>query len=353
MPSDSLTIFFICTHWWGSDARALGQALRGQGHALIEGIYEDYFPQTWMSNQLRLVRKFIRPWIVRQYNADLMRILESSTPDLLLVFKGMLLDPEVVAAAKKRRIPTYCVYPDVTFSNFGSNIVECMKLYDVLFTTKHFHLDLPNSEQLTLPRRRVLVSHGYDPEVHRPIQLSPKQLETYGCDAAYVGVWTPKKESAMQELISRLPNLNLHIWGPGWERAAPEVLKRWKQRGAFGDEATLIYHAAKINLCVLTEAGSGIDQGDEITVRTWQIPASGGFLLHEDTEELKRHFYPGEEVATFSGADQMAKQVTYYLQNPDQRERVRKAGNIRCLKDRQTYEPMARQIIDHFHQSAV
>ncbi len=349
MPQQPITIFYLCTHWWGSDARALGQALRAQGHTLIEGIYEDYFPQSWRSTPLRIARKLIRPWIEKEYNQSLLKILDSSNPDLVLVFKGMLLSPEVLIKARQRKIPVYCVYPDITFDSFGDNIVECLKLYDVLFTTKRFHLELPDQPKLKLPEKRILISHGYDPEVHRPLNLTDQQIKTYGCDAAYVGVWTPKKEATLSALTGLLPNLDLQIWGPGWERADSKIRAFWKNRGAYGDEATLIYQAAKINLCILTEGESIDAPGDTITVRTWQIPASGGFLLHEETDELKLHFTLREEVGTFSDIQDMAKCISYYLEHPEERERIRLAGHQRCLRDKQTYHAAAESIMAHFY----
>jgi 2-polyprenyl-3-methyl-5-hydroxy-6-metoxy-1,4-benzoquinol methylase len=60
-----------------------------------------------------------------------------------------------------------------------------------------------------------------------------------------------------------------------------------------------VYSASKINLGLLSEAGGGTTLGDQVTARTWQIPAAGGFMLLESTEELVRYFAPAATWPSF------------------------------------------------------
>jgi hypothetical protein len=47
---------------------------------------------------------------------------------------------------------------------------------------------------------------------------------------------------------------------------------------------------------------NGTQSGDLTTARTWQIPASGGFMLHEDSQELRASFEANVEVGVFTNA---------------------------------------------------
>ncbi len=335
-------ILFLGADWWGSDARALAVALRRRGHCLIEVQYEDYIPPYWSSFPLKVLRRLIRPWCVANYNQAVAQHLDNSAIDFVLVFKGMLLTPDTLVAFRRRNISLYCFYPDVGFASHGANIVECLPHYDAVFTTKEFHL---RDEKLRTPGRDLqLVRHGFDPEVHRIVQVSETVRKHYACDVSFVGGWSPKKEQLVATLRQARPDCHVKLWGPGWKRAAEVVRQCWAGRGAFGDESVIIYQCSKINLGLLSAAQADTTSGDQTTVRTWQIPAAGGFLLHEETAELKQYLTPGKEAATFTDAADLPQKVDYYLRNPEERIKIAAAGRQRCLAGQYTYAAAAETI---------
>lgn len=338
-------ILFLGANWWGSDARALAVALRSSGHNLIEVNYQDFLSTHWSSWYLRVLRRAIRPLLASSFNEAVLQHAGNPAIDFLLVFKGMLLNPRTLAYFRSRKIPAYCFYPDVSFSEHGGNIWQCLPFYDCLFTTKEFHVRDP------ILRQRVkdiqLVSHGFDPEVHRPTTSGPLVLDYYACDVSFVGCWSPKKERLIASLVTAIPRLTLKLWGPGWNRAQPPVRQRWSGRGAYGDELAVIYQASRINLGLLSEAGSDTGSGDEVTARTWQIPATTGFLLHEQTSELERYFISGREVATFQDAADLPLKVQYYLNQKSERDEIARRGYERCLTSGYTYSIAAKTICDY------
>lgn len=338
-------ILFLGADWWGSDARALAVALRQRGHSLIEVQYEEFFPLHWSSFPLKVVRRFIRPWCATNYNQAVAHYLGNPAIDFVLVFKGMILRPETLAAFRHRHIPLYCFYPDVSFGAHGSNIANCLVHYDCVFTTKEFHL---RDQQWRSRLQDIkLVRHGFDPEVHRPIQMTAAVRQHYECDVSFVGCWSPKKEHLVEALIAGLPSVQLRLWGPGWDRA-PGTRRFWTGRGAYGDELAIIYQCSKINLGLLSEQATDTTSGDQTTVRTWQIPASGGFMLHEATAELAQSLEPGKEVATFENAVDLPGLVQQYLAQPEARARIAAAGRQRCVSGQYTYSAAA-ELICSYH----
>ena len=346
-PADApRLILFLGAKWWGSDSRALAMALRRLGHILIEVDAEDYVPVQWSSPALRIARRALSPWSVREYNRVIRRHAENPGLDFMLVFKGKHLAPQTLATFVNTGRPAYCMYPDVSFLDHGPDIWNCLPLYDCLFTTKSYHLQ--DSRLRERIRRLELVSHGFDPEVHRPVAVGRADSPAYSCDVSFVGCWSPKKQRILADLLARLPGLDLRIWGNGWARASQGLVTFWQGRGAFGDELSLIYRCSRINLGLLSEAGGGSTVGDQVTARTWQIPATGGFLLHEATAELERYFSPGREVAVFASSEELAEQTARYLSDEPQRSAVAAAGHDRCLRSGYTYLGAAQQILD-FH----
>lgn len=340
-------IGFLGADWWGSDARATAMELRRRGGLLIERHYEDFFPTRWRATRLRLVRRLLRSWMQIDYNSAVQDLLAVDGLQFLLVFKGMLLLPQTLQKFRDRNVPIYCLYPDVSFQDHGGNIWDCLPLYDCVFTTKPYHLNDKRLKERT--RRLVAVEHGFDAEVHRPVQVTDSLLRQYGCDVSFVGAWSAKKERMIRWLLQSGHALQIRIWGPSWNRAAADVRSVWQGRGAWGDETTAIYACSRINLGLLSEAGTGTVSGDLTTARTWQIPASGGFMLHEDTAELRQSFAAETEVGLFQGESDLAERVLYWLQHDEARRTAAARAMQKSLQVPYTYARAVAAILQ-FHQ---
>lgn len=351
-------ILFIGADWWGSDARSLAMAFRHRGHVLIEGLPEDFKPTAWNSTPLKIVRRLILPLVQRDYNRHILRLLGNQAIDFVVVFKGPMLESTTVAQIAKQGLKSYCFYPDVSLRDHGAAIWEAIPHYDCLFTTKSFHLTDP--EIRSRAKDIQLVNHGFDPDVHRPVADTPKQAARYRCDVSFVGCWSPKKENLLKAIIRGCPDIRLRIWGVDWSMGDEAIRRFWEGRGAFGDELCAVYRNSRINLGLLSEAGTGVKMGDQTTARTWQIPACSGFMLHEMTEELAQFFNPEEEVGTFrydpakpaESEASLVEQVRHYLDHDDRRQTVGAAGHRRCLDSRYTHDDTARRIVQ-YHELAI
>jgi hypothetical protein len=338
-------IGFLGADWWGSDARATAAELRRRGFLLVERHYEDFFPNRWRSILLRGLRRCLRPLISRDYNASVRELLKVSSLEFLLVFKGMLLDANTLQLFRNRGVRCYCIYPDVSFFDHGPNIWDCLPLYDCVFTTKSFHMD--DAELKSHVRDLQLVPHGFDPEVHRRVPLAQSTLQAYACDASFVGTWSAHKELLLRAIIAHRPSIDLRIWGPGWDLAAPDVLNFWQGRGAWGDEIVAIYQASRINLGLLSEAGTGTVSGDLTTARTWQIPGSGGFLLHKRTPEFCAAFEPQQEVGVFDGPEDIGAAVQWWLEHPEERTAAAERAWQRAHASQYTYANAVTAVLDY------
>lgn len=351
-PNNSLPktycIGFLGADWWGSDARAVAMEFRRQGHAVIERNYEDFFPTRWTDN-LRILRRLAKPWMAANFNHAIEDLLQIDSLDFLLVFKGMLLSKKTLQKFCAKSLKTYCFYPDVSVTAHGKNIADCIPLYDCVFTTKRFHLQDVRLKRMA--RDLKFVHHGYDPDVHRPIPGFASAKSFYSADISFVGAWSAKKEWLIQAIAPIGNDYSIKIWGPGWDRSAPDVRRFWQGRGAYGDELVAIYCASKINLGLLSEKAADTAQGDSTTVRTWQIPACGAFLLHELTDELNDYFIPEQEVGVFSGKDDLAEKVMYYLSFPAEIESIAAAGRSRCISSRYDYSSAVSTILNHHEGS--
>ena len=71
----------------------------------------------------------------------------------------------------------------------------------------------------------------------------------------------------------------------------------------------------------------------QIRLRDFEVPMSGGFYLVEYMEELEEFFEIGKEIACYNGPEDLVEKVKHYLKHDTEREKIRRAGYERSLRD--------------------
>ena len=103
-------------------------------------------------------------------------------------------------------------------------------------------------------------------------------------------------------------------------------------RSVIGDLYSLALNSSAINIALLSERVEGASIGDQITSRTFTIPATRSFMLHQRTEEVHEYFVEDKEMACFDSADELVDKVRYYLKAERVREEINKHGYERAVK---------------------
>jgi spore maturation protein CgeB len=235
----------------------------------------------------------------------------------------------------------------VSMTAHGDNIPKSIPIYDLIFTTKTF--GIKDMEAAYGVKNARFIPHGFDPEIHRKFPISDADKNKFGCDASFIGTWSPKKEAWLTVLKTTCPDISLKIWGEQWFKATSQTIKSSIQyTGVLGDLYAIAIQCSKINLGILSEKVSGSSSGDLITSRTFHIPGSSGFMLHERNEESVLYFTPNVEAGFFSDAEEMAKQVNYFRYNDALREQIQAAGYRRALKDH-SLDQRAKTVLEYIN----
>jgi spore maturation protein CgeB len=318
--------------WRGSNAGGLFRALSRQG-CLIEVTDEFYFISLQTRRKLtKVFERLIRPLQTDEYNTAIIKKIDVFQPDVLFIYKGTFVRPETLEYARKKNCLLALFYPDVSMTAHGPNIPKAIPLYDLIFTTKTF--GIRDMEAKYGVSSAHFIPHGFDPEIHRKIVISEKDHQKFGCEVSFIGTWSPKKEAWLTILKQRCPDINLRIWGEQWFKSKSALIKECIQNTAvLGDLYAIAIQCSKINLGILSEQVAGSSSGDLITSRTFHIPGSTGFMLHERNEESVLYFEENKEAGFFNGPEEMAAQVSYFLKNAEIRESIEQSGYQRALRD--------------------
>jgi hypothetical protein len=89
-----------------------------------------------------------------------------------------------------------------------------------------------------------------------------------------------------------------------------------------------IYAASRINLNITSE-----QLLTALPVRVFDVLACGGFLLTDEREDARMLFEPGKELVIYSGVDDLAKKIRYYLAHQEERGKILDAGMKRVFAD--------------------
>jgi spore maturation protein CgeB len=292
---------------------------------------ENNYVPTWKTKVGKGLRKFAKPLIIRELMYDSIRLANRFRPHLLFVFKGNWVHPDLIRFCLRNGILAANYYPDVSFLVHGPCIPKALPLYSHVFNTKSYGIE-DMKTQLGVQNISFL-EPGYDPELHKPMDLTAEEEAIYGCDVCFIGTWSPKKEKLLTDLCKALPQVRMKVWGCQWENNKSDVLGKYLMGDeVVGDEYSKAICASSICLGLLSEARKGSSSGDLITARTFQIPACGTFMLHERNGEVVRYFREEQEAAFFDTSEELIKHVNYYLKNPVERQRIADNGRTRSIQ---------------------
>src|SRR5262245_4668311 len=180
--------------------------------------------------------------------------------------------------------------------------------------------------------------HGYDPQ-----RDAIHYLPVFGMDLAryrnfYVDAPRPYAHSLVlvgghnarrAEYASALLDLPLELYGKwGRRRAAPELRRRVRAPGAWGEALLRLYNTSKV---VLNITNWDPARYVALNQRVFDVPATGAFLLTDYSPELEEHFRIGGEIVCFAGVDELRDRARYYLSHDAEREAIARRGYARAL----------------------
>lgn len=338
-----MNILYLGNEWNGSNSKGLAEGFRKLGHCVYI-INEERFNVKCKTFLGKLTSKIAKNIFLEEYHSEVILQTTKLKPDLIIVFKGSLLQNKTINEIKKQNIKIILFYPDVSLFAHNKRIPKCIPYYDHIFTTKTFMID--DLLQYFNYKTATFIPHAADVDIHRPpLFCEPSLMKMFTCDVSYIANYSKKKEEYLSNLVKLVPNLDLKIWGPNWEKCSSNILRKYiKYYAPHGDLYANAIFYSKINLSILSEARKNSSSGDLITSRTFHIPASKGFMLHERTSELLLYFEENKDVACFDSIEELAYKIKFYLENESDRNNIKDNGYTN-VNTNHTMKQRAEQIL--------
>lgn len=249
---------------------------------------------------------------------SVIRLAVDFRPDLTIVFRGERLKDEAVLHLRDlSRLGCINIYTDSPFVMPGSGVAQMMPtlaMYSCVYTFSRGLI--PAFEQLGARCVRWL-PFGFDPDMHRTHHPADPILNS---KVAYLGAWGPLQEAWLEPLAP----LGLSIYGPSWQHArrGSQVRECWRVGRGFGEEMPAAISGADMVFNLVRA-----EHGCAHSMKTFEIPACGGFMLTNWTEEQAEFFEDGKDCVFFHTRDEMLDKVTYYASHVDERLRIAASGH--------------------------
>ena len=125
-------------------------------------------------------------------------------PDIIWVDGGFLLSKDAILHIKNKFKCQFIHYTPDSLSAPGiSNrcMSRAISAYDAVITTKE--QDFPIYKK-NAAKKVIFSLQGYDPTIHRPIELSPDEKIKYNYDVSFVGEYMTDRAAAIEYLIDKL-----------------------------------------------------------------------------------------------------------------------------------------------------
>lgn len=250
--------------------------------------------------------------------------------DIVLFAKGFSVNASLLEQLRHTGSRTVCWYPD---RDFDHNQIDagCLAHYDLVVTTKHYHLDYLRS--LRGSRPTLLLNHGYCDDLHVG-QRPPPPSEERPFDVIFVGNHSHHKEAELRAIAALCPEVKFAVLGgSAWAAATTGALANAVVGGpVIGSDMTRAVQNARIALAIHHgTAGNGRGWADDVSTRSFEIAASGTFMLHVDNAEVRSLFAVGTEIDSFSNAPEAAQKIRHWLARPDAREAMAERAFARAV----------------------
>jgi spore maturation protein CgeB len=268
-----------------------------------------------------------------------LQFVEEQKIDILISVAQAPLTPEVLNKCREKGVITVHWFMEDTrrFPAWR----DIARHYDYFFIIQKGEslLDVQNAGA----KRAYYLPLACDPEIHKPLSVTPSERLEFGSNVSFVGAGYNNRRLVFSKLIRD----DFKIWGSEWPDAVPfsTLVQRRGARVSVNDYLK-IFNSSTINLNLhSSQERNGVDPtGDFVNPRTFELAACKAFQL-TDNRSLLSELFSVEEIPTFENEKEMKEKIDYFLDNPEERRVFIDKAYVRVLEEH-TYEHRAKKILE-------
>lgn len=264
-------------------------------------------------------------------DSTLLQTVEQYRPLVHVVWKGERYSPETLRQVASRSVYNVLWYPD---GDVPSWLPPLARASDLCCTQGRTAQERLRRSGVRGVERLI---EGITPSCFEYDCLTQQDVEEYGCDVVMIGTidrvpgyrrrlhalnrlirdgvrvrWWGRKMSFRRNKLSEYFSRARHAWGGGL---------------VWGPSFAKACHCAKIFLAMPRHP----ERAGGLSNRAFWVTGLGAFYLSLYKAGMEEFFDLGRDVAVFRDDDGMWRKVQYYLESPEERAAIAKAGQRRTL----------------------
>jgi spore maturation protein CgeB len=274
-----------------------------------------------------------RPARLSKFAGLVRRIAEGARPEFLISTGFSPLTVRTLSCLKRLGIRCLHYSTDDPWnpSQYAPWFLRTLPFYDRVFSTRRANLE--DFRRLGCPQVSYM-PFAYDPELFYPEEPLKEEIKY---DILFVGGADDDRAPILNEILQS--GLRVALYGDHWGRY--KFLRQWHLGRANQAMLRVLTFSIPINLCLCRRANR-----DGHVMRSFEIPAAGGFMIAEDTREHREIF--GEEggcVLYFADPREAIAKANWALQHPRARCRMAAAAHSRIIEGANTYADRLQQML--------
>lgn len=276
-------------------------------------------------------------------DAALLRAADEFAPEIHVMWKGDILDPDTLRALSKRGVYNVFWHSDATVPDW---LPPLAKACDLSCVQAHGMLDAFREAGIERPE---WLMEGVTPSCFAHGELTEAERRRYACDVVLIGTLGHRPDYRRRiHALDRLAREGFRVRWYG--RRLPlrlsslrdwlsPVGRTWRGRVA-GARYAKVCHCAKslLTLPFAPEIPGGLSN------RAFMVTALGTFYLSLYREGMEEFFELGKEIVVFRDLDEMVDKARYYLAHDAERQAIAAAAGQRRTLDNYTNQHTFRRL---------
>ena len=271
-----------------------------------------------------------RPPRLKSYSSSVLRHCQQFRPELVLGTGIVPVTSLDLEAMRRMHIPVANFLVDDPWNpvHHAPWFMRALPHYSHVFTPRH--ANEPELRSLRGPEVSWLPFAHAPEDHHPPREVTEDDHRRWGHRAAFIGGADADRVAAVRALLRA--GVPVSLWGGYWKEH-PDLAPH-AQGHADEEQCRRIVASAGVNLCLVRRANR-----DGHSMRSYELPAIGGCLAVEDTEDHRALFgVDGGAAVYFSGLEDLPAVCQRLLALPEQaRAAMRQLARERVTAGAHTY----------------
>lgn len=318
-------------------ARGWVKGLRQAGCQVVDFNFADrlaFYAGAHMKRGRRWVRAFEGEGSIRLAAKGIEHLCYELWPDLVVIISGFYVPPDLYGLMRARGHRVVLICSEEPYETdrdlVRAGLADLVILNDPT-NLERFRAVNPNTHYLP---------HAYDPDVHWPGPVTPEAVS----DFAFVGTAFPSRVEFFEAVD--WSGIDVALAGNWQALGEASPLRKFMAHDIAAncpnDQAVVLYRStrASANLYRKESTEGGSAEGVAMSPREIELAAAGCFFLRESRDEGDRVL---PMLPTFTGPDEFAELLRYYLAHDDCREAA--VGAARAAIEPFTFTRNARELL--------